>query len=144
MEYAVGPHLRNATAGSCPGCDDLLLADLVFAILVIGVCLIMTIRECFDDPIPQWSAHVAAVVEQNFPTRSLLGEPMCVICMSAIDPAEPCRLTQCGHAFHAGCIVRWWVTGLRRPLTCPICRQIQHCPQLPGDPAGVCCAMPLP
>lgn len=64
-------------------------------------------------------------VESRFPLTRAEGDPMCVVCLSPIGADDPCRVTQCGHAFHADCVVRWWMYRPRRILHCPVCRQRQ-------------------
>merc|ERR1711974_76309 len=65
-------------------------------------------------------------IEQRFPVTRALGQPMCVVCLSPVEMDDPCRTTQCGHTFHADCIVGWWMHKPRKTLRCPICRQRQR------------------
>lgn len=53
----------------------------------------------------------------------------CVVCLLPVTFEEPCKNLQCGHFFHAECILRWWTHEPRYLLTCPMCRQ----PQLLDD-----------
>jgi len=65
-------------------------------------------------------------VETRFPVvKCITGGETCVICLSDIDVGEECRVTQCGHAFHADCVLSWWMYRPRRSLRCPMCRTRQ-------------------
>ena len=55
-----------------------------------------------------------------------MNEEMCVICASNNDE-ERCTLNDCGHRFHANCIVGWF----RIKKTCPLCRSV-------GKPLRIC------
>lgn len=50
-----------------------------------------------------------------------MSDPVCSICQCECADATPgCVETlECGHAFHASCLVRWLRQGA---LTCPMCR----------------------
>ncbi|CAE8596723.1 unnamed protein product, partial [Polarella glacialis] len=66
-------------------------------------------------------------VDRHFPVVSVLGEPTCAICLSAVLSTERAReLPCCSNCFHDECIMDWW---LQKPLRswirqCPMCR---HC-----------------
>ena len=42
----------------------------------------------------------------------------CVICMSTIENGD-CVMLECGHIFHATCIVQWYLDTRNG---CPLCR----------------------
>merc|ERR1719188_616857 len=68
-----------------------------------------------------------ADIEARFPvTKSAGGEETCVVCLSNIEADEDIRVTQCGHTFHADCLLAWWTHKPRRVLRCPICRTRQR------------------
>lgn len=70
-----------------------------------------------------------ADIEARFPVSQYPGgeaEETCVVCLSAIEEGEDIRVTQCGHTFHADCLMAWWLHKPRRVLRCPICRQRQR------------------
>lgn len=57
--------------------------------------------------------------------RSHEGEDVqCAICLSDITSGQNVTTLSCDHAFHAGCIQRWF----RRNVTCPMCRAEQPRP----------------
>ena len=45
----------------------------------------------------------------------------CSICLDEIEPQDMYTLEQCGHNFHANCIVRNIQTG---NISCPCCRKL--------------------
>jgi hypothetical protein len=51
--------------------------------------------------------------------------PTCVVCLSAIEVGQEAITTQCGHLFHADCIVQWWTYRRLRTIRCPTCRKKQ-------------------
>lgn len=67
-------------------------------------------------------------VESRFPvvTCAAPSEETCVICLSNIEEGDECRVTQCGHTFHADCLLSWWMYKPRRNLRCPMCRTRQR------------------
>jgi len=91
---------------------------------------------CAQRPLPtvQWEAlseaHrkplTMADLESQFPLTRAEGDPMCVVCLSPIGADDPCRMTQCGHAFHSDCVLRWWMYRPGRGIHCPVCRQRQR------------------
>lgn len=52
----------------------------------------------------------------------------CVVCLAHIEDGELCRELQCGHTFHADCIMSWWMYKPRKSIRCPLCRQKQRKP----------------
>lgn len=52
----------------------------------------------------------------------------CAVCLAPIEEGESCRWLQCGHMFHAECIMEWWTYIPRRSVECPLCRQPQRVP----------------
>jgi len=83
-------------------------------------------------------------INQRFPVTRQEGEPTCVVCLSTIEADDKCRVTQCGHAFHADCLVQWWTHKPKRILRCPICRTRQRLHNKKSkvsaeDEANVCC-----
>lgn len=65
-------------------------------------------------------------INQRFPVTRQEGEPTCVVCLATIEADDKCRVTQCGHSFHADCLVAWWLHKPKRILRCPICRTRQR------------------
>lgn len=65
-------------------------------------------------------------------------EDVCVICHNNLFPGDPpgaplpgsLVVTNCGHAFHAGCIRAWTSRSAQSAQGCPVCKQIIH----PNDP----------
>mmetsp|Transcript_6462 Transcript_6462/g.13285 ORF Transcript_6462/g.13285 Transcript_6462/m.13285 type:complete len:197 (+) Transcript_6462:118-708(+) len=53
-------------------------------------------------------------------------EQGCAVCLGAIEEGDFCRELSCGHAFHAGCVMEWWLRAQRASLECPMCRRPQH------------------
>lgn len=43
----------------------------------------------------------------------------CAICMSSLEEGDVIELPNCGHKFHAACIVQWYIDTTRG---CPLCR----------------------
>uniref|UniRef100_A0A7S2VRC1 RING-type domain-containing protein n=1 Tax=Zooxanthella nutricula TaxID=1333877 RepID=A0A7S2VRC1_9DINO len=72
----------------------------------------------------------ADVLERAFPAqprRSRAGSVTdCMICLDAIDEGCACRVLQCGHVFHAECIMDWWTHAPRETVDCPCCRRSQE------------------
>lgn len=71
-----------------------------------------------------------AQIEQNFPIKTITpvaeeAPPTCVVCLSAILSDQPARELQCAHAFHADCILSWWMHRPRRVIQCPLCQRQQ-------------------
>lgn len=52
----------------------------------------------------------------------------CVVCLLPVEDGELCRELQCGHTFHADCIMSWWMYKPRKSIRCPLCRQKQRKP----------------
>lgn len=50
---------------------------------------------------------------------------VCPVCLDAVD--DDAHYLDCGHGFHAGCLIQWLRQGR---LTCPMCRDDLR--QLPG------------
>jgi len=95
-----------------------------FWVILLGFCLYM---RCWKRPKrPQHRKLItAADVERHFPVTRTSDAPTCVVCLSLIEADDPCRVTQCGHAFHADCVLEWWMFRPRKVLRCPVCRQKQ-------------------
>jgi len=68
----------------------------------------------------------AAEIDRRFPGTNVDDEPMCAVCLLQIELDEPCRVTDCGHVFHADCILQWWTHKPHAVLHCPVCRQKQR------------------
>jgi len=68
-------------------------------------------------------------LEERFPCepkRERSGtDEVCVICLCCVDLGDSCRTLQCGHTFHADCIMEWWTHSPRSSVTCPTCRRRQ-------------------
>ncbi len=43
----------------------------------------------------------------------------CPICLYSFEQGNPVRMLECGHIFHADCILEW--VKIREKATCPIC-----------------------
>lgn len=69
-------------------------------------------------------------IEEQFPIFNLESEDttdaVCIICLEDILPDSKCRRLQCHHAFHAECILQWWVHRPRASIKCPLCKQDQN------------------
>lgn len=64
-------------------------------------------------------------IELNSPIEFV--EPVfCVICLTQEFACSMIKLTQCGHAFHLGCIIQWSSAA----GTCPLCRSMAKTGQL--------------
>jgi len=61
--------------------------------------------------------------ERVFDEADASGLRVCVVCLQRMFQKEACRRLSCGHAFHAGCIDRWWLQSAILKLRCPVCRQ---------------------
>lgn len=68
----------------------------------------------------------AAEIDRRFPGTTVDDEPTCAVCLLQVELDEVCRVTDCGHAFHADCILQWWTHKPRTVLRCPECRQKQR------------------
>jgi len=113
------------------------LSAAVFPMLsVIAACPILSMM-CFvcrlspdPDEQPQVRDNTAAMrrdIERTCPSKTSAtavclgrGVETCVVCLETKMPAQPCRMLECGHEFHTGCIDDWWRT--RKNLICPVCR----------------------
>eukprot|EP00746_Dinoflagellata_sp_MGD_P021995 gnl/MRDRNA2_/MRDRNA2_151373_c0_seq1.p1 gnl/MRDRNA2_/MRDRNA2_151373_c0~~gnl/MRDRNA2_/MRDRNA2_151373_c0_seq1.p1 ORF type:complete len:150 (+),score=25.62 gnl/MRDRNA2_/MRDRNA2_151373_c0_seq1:135-584(+) len=71
------------------------------------------------------AARYQSQIDLCFPVMATCTSSQCAICMEICANA-PCRQLQCGHVFHADCILRWWMRGDYRQLQCPVCRQQQN------------------
>lgn len=101
----------------------LLSGSFLLIMLVLRVYL-----RCWRRPerVAKRKAVTAAEVEERFPVSTgTVGEPTCVVCLSTIEAEELARTTQCGHVFHADCVMEWWVHKPRKVIRCPVCRQRQ-------------------
>jgi len=76
--------------------------------------LTFTIPPSFMEPVAvvPTSVQVNASLEDQ---TSMTGN--CAVCQDAISGAG-CRIRQCGHSFHRGCIVSWFLMSVH----CPVCR----------------------
>jgi hypothetical protein len=72
---------------------------------------------------------------EAFPEVRIEGKPPCVICLSEIEGKG--RMLQCGHCFHADCILTWWTHTPRTTLECPTCKHIQTLSHSPIDVEAV-------
>mmetsp|Transcript_99342 Transcript_99342/g.289931 ORF Transcript_99342/g.289931 Transcript_99342/m.289931 type:complete len:183 (-) Transcript_99342:94-642(-) len=81
-------------------------------------------------------------IERRFPVQKMgpgtqyLEESTCAVCLEAIAEAQPCRRLQCGHSFHADCILEWWTHVPRTSLECPVCKRRQRVTAQDGTPAA--------
>jgi len=66
-----------------------------------------------------------ATIEEHFPVSNSHEGNQCVVCLVDIEENEQCRKLQCGHVFHADCIVGWWTHVPRASLECPLCKRKQ-------------------
>jgi hypothetical protein len=116
--------------------DSFMVVAVAVLICAFWVVLLLTyaVRFCrtrrggsSQPPLSLRSKAVTAdIIEQRFPVIRIDGQPMCVVCLSPVEAEDPCRTTQCGHTFHAECILEWWMHKPRKTLRCPICRQRQR------------------
>lgn len=124
------PHSDHGFGGYEEWSDTeiIILLSLAFAcvvvFLVVGLALNRRTRQQRQRQ-PR-KVVTAADVEQHFPVCRTEEEPTCAVCLSTIEVDELCRRTQCGHEFHADCIMQWWTHKPRKVLRCPICRRRQH------------------
>jgi hypothetical protein len=65
-------------------------------------------------------------IENTFLVRRLKQEEQCVVCLEPVSPDQEARTLQCGHSFHADCILSWWVHRPRYVVECPMCRHEQR------------------
>mmetsp|Transcript_79852 Transcript_79852/g.171144 ORF Transcript_79852/g.171144 Transcript_79852/m.171144 type:complete len:233 (+) Transcript_79852:55-753(+) len=106
----------------------LMAASFVLIAVAVRLYLLCTRRRRnADRPQRHQKKAVTAVdVDLRFPVSRIEGQPTCVVCLSPIEADEPCRTTQCEHAFHADCLMQWWTHKPRKSLRCPICRTRQR------------------
>mmetsp|Transcript_21289 Transcript_21289/g.45281 ORF Transcript_21289/g.45281 Transcript_21289/m.45281 type:complete len:279 (-) Transcript_21289:27-863(-) len=112
-------------------------SPLALAISVVAACVVPKSRislENVQNSQYESTAFSEAVIEQHFPAMRCSGSPQCVVCLSPVLETEMARQAQCGHTFHADCIMTWWTHRPRRALECPVCKQIQAMP--PSSPPG--------
>jgi hypothetical protein len=67
-----------------------------------------------------------SAIEEHFPVSHSHEGTQCVVCLLNIEEHEACRKLQCGHEFHADCIVDWWTHVPRATLECPLCKRKQR------------------
>ncbi|CAE8618735.1 unnamed protein product [Polarella glacialis] len=100
-------------------------AVVAWLIMFRGIC-------CRKAPPPlaerkeQLVSELIERAELIFPALSVLGGPMCVICLEVVAPGDPARALGCSHAFHAECIRAWWSRSLQEShlqVSCPTCRR---------------------
>jgi len=75
---------------------------------------------------PSATAIGKASIEEHFPVSHSNEGNQCVVCLLDIQEGEDCRKLQCGHEFHADCIVGWWTHVPRASLECPLCKRKQR------------------
>jgi len=114
--------------------------------VLVRICLLVGLARRKSPKQP----FVADDVSKRFPVCRTDREPTCAVCLSPVSADEECRQTDCGHEFHADCIMQWWTHKPRKTLKCPVCRQRQrrqpdHSQE--GDPykreGWLCLAVPL-
>lgn len=66
-----------------------------------------------------------AAVEASPVSKSGESDRTCAVCLVDIEEGEARRRLQCGHAFHADCVLCWWTHKPRDSFQCPMCRQKQ-------------------
>jgi len=127
---AVGEHSDIGFGGYEEFSDTeiIILLSLAFACVVVFLIVGLALNRRTRQNRQRSSRRVvtAADVEEHFPTFYTEEEPTCAVCLSTVEVDEPCRRTQCGHEFHADCIMQWWTHKPRKVLRCPICRRRQH------------------
>jgi hypothetical protein len=113
----------------------MLSGSFLFAMLVLFCtlrlrCLDRTGRQAGERRTlqPKKKGLTEADVEQRCPVTpcTVSDNPTCVVCLTPVEEGEPCRVTQCGHSFHADCIMHWWMYKPRKTLKCPVCRTRQR------------------
>merc|ERR1712048_1336896 len=114
--------------GSSPSSPGMLHMGLV-VLLILAVSLLCYVRRSNPDK-PQKKSKVITAEEADrrcpATTCEIVGDaPYCVVCLCQIENGEICRELQCGHTFHANCIMSWWMIKPRKSITCPLCRQEQ-------------------
>mmetsp|Transcript_73066 Transcript_73066/g.138114 ORF Transcript_73066/g.138114 Transcript_73066/m.138114 type:complete len:296 (-) Transcript_73066:132-1019(-) len=80
----------------------------------------------------RWISEVE--IEQHLPAIRIGGSHQCVVCLSSVMESEMARQLQCGHVFHASCILDWWMHRPRKTLECPVCKQIHQMPRSESAP----------
>lgn len=97
---------------------------IMLGILTVGFSAVLFLERC---PLRESQrGKTEEDIGQCFPETRLEGEPTCVICLGAIEADEAGRVTQCGHSFHAGCLLSWWIHERRKVFRCPNCRTRQQ------------------
>mmetsp|Transcript_19336 Transcript_19336/g.53088 ORF Transcript_19336/g.53088 Transcript_19336/m.53088 type:complete len:147 (-) Transcript_19336:32-472(-) len=118
---------EKVSANVLPG---IVFMTMLILAVAIAWCLTRShrsMRWCGRRPAPQRKKLVTKEeVEQRFPVTKAQHDSTCVVCLVSITADEPCRITQCGHVFHADCILAWWLHKPRKALRCPVCRARQH------------------
>mmetsp|Transcript_21789 Transcript_21789/g.65006 ORF Transcript_21789/g.65006 Transcript_21789/m.65006 type:complete len:176 (-) Transcript_21789:93-620(-) len=67
-------------------------------------------------------------IEHCLPTTAVSDSSVCVVCLEALTPEDAGRVLNCAHAFHAECIMSWWMHAADYELSsvrCPVCRRTQ-------------------
>lgn len=77
-------------------------------------------------------------LEDSFPETPAASESLCSICLESVSVSQPCRILQCKHAFHSGCILEWWKRRPSDEFLCPCCKTAQ------SMPSGAALGVPLP
>jgi hypothetical protein len=95
---------------SCP-CSYGLLR--VYSVLQ---CVVVVLQNVFGGSFfwpSRMRKHVFDYSERGFG----MAQMMCAVCLNEIR--QSAMVTQCGHAFHAKCLLRW----MQEEMVCPVCRE---------------------
>ena len=120
---------RNATEcvdTFCPGVVGVgrifwCIVATVLAVLCYHFCSWRIKGCCRDRPA---AARTVPDVEEGLPeVETTVGETgSCTICLDEIGPQQRAVRLDCGHVFHAACLLPW----VSRSKTCPNCRALAN------------------
>ncbi|CAE7214788.1 SIRP1 [Symbiodinium microadriaticum] len=108
---------------------------IVYFAIATGLVWLMflvmaAIRACTGDYNPP-------APEVHLPEIKLDKEVTCSVCLDVVTVEHQARQLECHHAFHSKCISGWLLHGANKhwddnSIQCPVCRQRQLLPKLPG------------
>lgn len=114
-------HVNHRSNGEAHWGNDDVNATVFAALALAAVCMLLSFCGSLCDS--SWSSKRDLRIKKSFPVGFIKGKPTCVICLLDIDHCG--RKLQCGHCFHAECIMTWWTLVPRIVVTCPTCRRPQ-------------------